>query len=148
MTSTVSPVSSRTSASAVIRNIMRPHSVAIVGMSAKPGSAGQIVLELLGNNKFDGPIHLVGRGAGDIGGRKVLGSIDELPIGVDLAIFTLPAGAVREAVEGCIRRKVKAAIVFASGFAEAGGDGVADQEEVAAIARAGGLHWLVRTALA
>jgi acetate---CoA ligase (ADP-forming) len=139
MTSIVSPVTSRTAASAVIGSIMRPRSVAIVGMSAKPGSAGQIVLELLGNNKFDGPIHLVGRGAGDIGGRKVLGSIDELPIGVDLAIFTLPAGAVREAVEGCVRRKVKAAVVFASGFAEAGGDGVADQEQIAAIARAGGL---------
>jgi acetate---CoA ligase (ADP-forming) len=139
MTSTVSPANSRAAASAIIGSIMRPRSVAIVGMSAKPGSAGQIVLELLGNNKFDGPIHLVGRGAGDIGGHKVLGSIDELPIGVDLAIFTLPAGAVREAVEGCIRRKVKAAIVFASGFAETGGDGVADQEQVAAIARAGGL---------
>ncbi|MDE2374635.1 MAG: CoA-binding protein, partial [Hyphomicrobiales bacterium] len=139
MTSTVSPESSRTAASAAIRSIMRPRSVAIVGMSAKPGSAGRIVLELLGNNKFDGPIHLVGRGAGDVDGRKVLGSIDDLPIGVDLAVFTLPAGAVREAVEGCVRRKVKAAIVFASGFAEAGGEGAADQEQIGAIARAGGL---------
>jgi acetate---CoA ligase (ADP-forming) len=139
MTSTVSPESSRTAASAAIRSIMRPRSVAIVGMSAKPGSAGRIVLELLGNNKFDGPIHLVGRGAGDVDGRKVLGSIDDLPLGVDLAVFTLPAGAVREAVEGCVRRKVKAAIVFASGFAEAGGEGAADQEQIGAIARAGGL---------
>lgn len=139
MTSTVSPESSRTAASAAIRSIMRPRSVAIVGMSAKPGSAGRIVLELLGNNKFDGPVHLVGRGAGDVDGRKVLGSIDDLPIGVDLAVFTLPAGAVREAVEGCVRRKVKAAIVFASGFAEAGGEGAADQEQIGAIARAGGL---------
>jgi acetate---CoA ligase (ADP-forming) len=139
MTSTVSAGASRAAASAVIGDIMRPRSVAIIGMSAKPGSAGRIVLELLGNNQFDGPIHLVGRGAGDIDGRKVLGSIDELPMNVDLAIFTLPAGAVRDAVEGCVRRKVKAAIVFASGFAEVGGDGVAEQERIGAIARAGGL---------
>ena len=73
--------------------MMRPRSVAIIGMSAKAGSAGRIVLELLTNNKFQGPIHLVGRSGADIEGRKVLASIDELPEGVDLAVFTLPAAA-------------------------------------------------------
>ncbi len=125
--------------SAAIGAIMHPRSVAIVGMSAKPGSAGRIVLELLHNNKFAGPIHLIGRSSGDIDGHKVLGSIDELPPDVDLAVLTLPAAAVREAVEGCIRRNVKAAIVFASGFAEASNDGVAEQERIGQIARAGGL---------
>jgi len=119
--------------------MMRPRSVAIIGMSAKAGSAGRIVLELLINNKFQGPIHLVGRGGADIEGRKVLASIDELPEGVDLAVFTLPAAAVREAVEGCVRRKVTTAVIFASGFAEFGSDGVGKQERIAEIARAGGL---------
>jgi len=118
---------------------MRPRSVAIVGVSAKAGSAGRIVLELMGNNKFDGPVYLVGRSAGDIEGHKVLASLDELPHDVDLAILTLPAAAVREAVEGCVRRRVKAAIIFASGFAEVGSDGVSDQDRIGEIARAGGL---------
>ena len=128
----------RMSASA-ISAMMRPRSVAIIGMSAKAGSAGRIVLELLTNNKFQGPIHLVGRSGADIEGRKVLASIDELPEGVDLAVFTLPAAAVREAVEGCVRRKVTTAVIFASGFAEFGSDGVGEQERIAEIARAGGL---------
>ena len=51
---------------------MRPRSVAIIGVSAKPGSAGRVVLELLGNNKFSGPIYLVGRSTADIEGHKVL----------------------------------------------------------------------------
>ena len=42
----------RTSASAVIGAIMRPRSVAIVGMSAKPGSAGRIVLELFAQQQI------------------------------------------------------------------------------------------------
>jgi acetate---CoA ligase (ADP-forming) len=130
----------RTSASAsAINFIMRPRSVAIIGLSTKPGSAGRIVLELMDNNKFGGPVHLVGRSAADIGSRKVLASIDELPQDVDLAIFTLPAEAVREAVEGCVRRKVKAAVIFASGFAEVGSDGASEQDRIGAIARAGGL---------
>jgi acetate---CoA ligase (ADP-forming) len=138
MTSNILAERQRPSASR-IGAIMRPRSVAIIGISAKPGSAGRIVLELLANNKFTGPVHLVGRSSADIDGHKVLSSIDELPQGVDLAIFTLPAAAVREAVEGCVRRQVKAAVIFASGFAEVGNDGTGEQDRIAEIARAGGL---------
>ena len=127
------------SAASAISAVMRPRSVAIVGVSAKPGSAGRVVLELLHNNKFAGPIYIVGRSTADIEGHKVLASIDDLPENIDLAVLTLPAAAVREAVEGCVRRKVKAAVIFASGFAEVGGDGNSEQESIGAIARAGGL---------
>ena len=125
--------------SSAVDAIMRPRSVAIVGVSAKPGSAGRVVLELLHNNKFGGPIHVVGRSTADIEGHKVLTSIDEIPENVDLAVLTLPAASVREAVEGCVRRKVKAAVIFASGFAEVGSDGNSEQDRIGAIARAGGL---------
>ena len=138
MASNISADRPRTSTS-TIGLIMRPRSVAIIGMSAKPGAAGLVVLELLDNNKFGGPVYLVGRSSTDIGGRKVLANIDELPQDVDLAVFTLPAAAVREAVEGCVRRKVRAAVIFASGFAEVGGDGTGEQDRIAEIARAGGL---------
>src|SRR5579863_6715395 len=129
----------RRMASAAITALMRPRSVAIVGVSAKAGSAGRVVLELLGNNKFRGPVYLVGRSSTDIEGRTLLASIDDIPEGVDLAVITLPAGAVREAVEGCVRRKVKVAVIFASGFAEAGSDGVSEQDRIGEIARAGGV---------
>src|ERR1700678_3201236 len=136
MTSNVS-ADRRRASSAGITSLRRPRSVAIIGVSAKPGSAGRVVLELLGNNKFSGPIYLVGRSTADIDGHKVLASVDELPEGVDLAVVTLPAGAVREAVEGCARRKVKVAVIFASGFAEVGSDGVSEQDRIGEIARAG-----------
>jgi acetate---CoA ligase (ADP-forming) len=125
-----------------ITYLMRPRSVAIVGISSKPGSAGRVVLELLDNNKFLGPVHLVGRSTADIGGRPVLTSMDELPRDIDLAVLTLPAAAVREAIEGCVRRGVKAAVIFASGFAEVNGDGTDEQTRIGEIARAGGLALL------
>ena len=56
MASNVSSDRPRISASA-ISSMMRPRSLAIVGVSAKPGSAGRVVLELLDNNKFTGPVH-------------------------------------------------------------------------------------------
>lgn len=123
-----------------IERMMRPKAVAIVGISSKPGTAGHAVLKNLEVNNFPGAIHLVNRGGGTIAGRPVVTSIDELPEGVDVAVFTLPAGAVRDAVAACVRRKVGAAVIFASGFAELGNR--AGQEEIAEIAREGGLALL------
>ncbi|OGA23457.1 MAG: hypothetical protein A3I01_18645 [Betaproteobacteria bacterium RIFCSPLOWO2_02_FULL_65_24] len=123
--------------SQAVARVLRPRSVAIVGMSSRPGSTGQIILDGLKLNDFKGDIYLVGRGAEPIDGRAVLPGVAALPEGVDLAVLTLPAGAVREAVAACVRRRVGAALVFAAGFAEIGDR--AGQDEVSAIAREGGL---------
>jgi acyl-CoA synthetase (NDP forming) len=120
-----------------VARFLRPRSVAIVGMSARAGSAGQVILQSLNLNNFKGDIHLVGRSSEPIDGRPVLRSPDELPKGVDLAVFTLPAAGVPQAIEACARRKVGSAMIFAAGFAEVGDQ--AAQDAVTATARAAGL---------
>jgi len=120
-----------------VARFLRPRSVAIIGISTRPGSAGQIILQCLKVNNFAGDVFLVGRSDAPIDGRAVLKSPDELPEGVDLAVFTLPAAAVPEAMQACARRKVGSAMVFAAGFAETGD--YATQDAVAATARAAGL---------
>ncbi|HEY4775075.1 MAG TPA: acetate--CoA ligase family protein [Xanthobacteraceae bacterium] len=124
---------------AAVERLMRPRSIAIVGISSKPGSAGQTVLANLTLNAYRGDIHLVGRAA-SIEGRPVLASVDDLPEGVDLAVFTLPAAAVHETLAGCVRRKVGAAVIFASGFSETGN--TAEQDAIARIAADGGVALL------
>src|SRR5258708_13719059 len=120
-----------------VARFLRPRSVAIVGISSRAGSAGQVVLQSLKLNNFKGDIHLVGRSNEPIDGRPVLKSPDELPEGVDLAVFTLPAAGVREAIEACARRKVGAAMIFAAGFAEVGDHRT--QDAVTTAARTAGL---------
>src|SRR4051812_15060570 len=87
-----------------VAKFLRPRSIAIVGMSARAGSAGQNVLQGLKINKFQGDIHLVGRSDEPIDGRPVLKSPEELPEGIDLAVFCLPAAGVRDAVTACVKR--------------------------------------------
>ena len=124
---------------AAVNSLLRPRSIAIVGVSSRPGSAGHMVLANLVANEFAGAIHLVGRNVGEVDGRACLNSVDALPENIDLAVLTVPAGAVAEAVAGCVRRKVKSAITFASGFAEMGEDERARQQEIGALATAGRL---------
>jgi acyl-CoA synthetase (NDP forming) len=120
-----------------VAKFLRPRSVAIVGISSRAGSAGQVILQSLKLNNFKGDIHLVGRTSEPIEGRPVLKSPDELPDGVDLAVFTLPAAGVREAIEACARRNVGSAMIFAAGFAEVGDH--TTQDAVTNAARAAGL---------
>jgi acetate---CoA ligase (ADP-forming) len=130
----------RSGHTAGVERLMRPRSIAIVGMSSKPGTAGHMILGNLTLNKFEGDIHLVGRSGGEVDGRPILASVDALPEGVDLAIFTLPAAGVRDAMTACVRRKVGSAVVFASGFAEVGERDA--QDVIAGIARDGGVAML------
>lgn len=125
---------------AAVEHFVRPKSVAIIGFSSKPSSPGRNMLANLTLNGYPADIHLVGRSGGDVDGRPILTEIDHLPEGVELAIFCLPAAGVAEAMAACARRKVKAAIVFASGFAEMGER--AKQEELAQIAAEGGIALL------
>jgi acetate---CoA ligase (ADP-forming) len=125
---------------AAVEYFLRPRSVAIIGISSRPGSAGMNALANFTLNDFAGDIYLVGRSGGEIEGRKVFTEIDELPEGVELAIFTLPAAGVHDAMRACARRKVRAVTIFASGFAEVGER--QSQDELAQIARDGGVALL------
>ncbi|WP_397459206.1 acetate--CoA ligase family protein [Pseudomonas asplenii] len=125
-----------------INPILRPDSVAIIGMSTKPGSASQVVLNNLLAGGYTGTVHLVGRSGGDYEGRTILSSVAELPEDVGLAILMVPSSAVLETITDCVSRKVRGAVCFASGFAEMGEEGRNQQQEIARIARAGNLTLL------
>ena len=62
-----------------------------------------------------------------------------MPDGIDCAILVVPSRSAAQALEECGERGVRAAIVFASGFAETGPDGAAAQTELADIARRYGM---------
>ena len=125
--------------SAAIDRLLRPKSVAIVGASATPGSLGHSLLVNLERVGFRGPIHLINPRRDEINERRCLKSIDELPAGVDVAVLAIPRAAVLESVRQLAVRAVGSAIIFSSGFAEVGAQGLAEQREIARIAREAGL---------
>jgi acetate---CoA ligase (ADP-forming) len=122
-----------------ITRLVRPRSIAIVGVSPEPGSPGGGVLDNLERAAYAGALHLVSRSRSEVRGRPCAGSIDDLPEGIDLAVLTVPRAAIVEAVAACARRRVGAAIIFAAGFAEAGGEWKAAQNRIAAVAREAGI---------
>lgn len=125
-----------------LQPLLAPNSVAIVGFSSKSGSAGRVVLRNLVAAGFVGDIHLVGRSGGEVDGRAVLTDVTALPTGVDLAILMVPSDSVLTTVQDSVARGVRAAVCFASGFAEMGEAGREMQADIAEAARAGGMRLL------
>jgi acetate---CoA ligase (ADP-forming) len=122
-----------------IGRLLHARSVAILGVSEKPGALGNQVLANLDRHGFPGAIHLINPRRDEIAGRPCLRSVAELPEGVDVAVLAIPGPAVLEAVRALAARGVGAAVIFSAGFAEGGDEGRAAQAEVARIAAESGM---------
>lgn len=122
--------------------LFQPKSVAIVGASSNPGKIGGMPLRLLRQFGYEGAILPVNPGHGQIQGLQAWSSVRDLPHAPDVAIVAVPASAVEGAVEDCVARGVRSAVLFSSGFSEAGGEGTAMQQRIADKARSGGLTLL------
>lgn len=123
-----------TNPSAIAR-ILNPKSIALIGFSPREGTSARMLYGNIRQENFPGEVYLVGRSAGEFEGQPVLASAEELPEGVDLALMTLPASAVRSTVETLVAKGVGGGVVYASGFAEFGDDGRSEQDALAQFAR-------------
>ena len=73
---------------------------------------------------------------GEILGRRVLTSIDDLPEGAaDLVFVCTPAAANLDLLKACAAKGVKAAFVTSAGYGEAGEEGRAAERQLVALAR-------------
>ena len=118
-----------------LRRLLHPRSIAVVGASSEPGSIGGAPLALLDRFGYKGDVHLVSRTRSQVNGRPCVPTIDDLPLGVDAAIFAIPKAGVAEAVEAAGRRAVGGVIVFSSGYGEMDVAGNEEQVELGQVAR-------------
>ena len=134
------PVSARTEPRLRdVQHIIRPRAIAIVGASADPRSFGGFVQGNLERFAYSGALHLVSRSSDDINGRPCVKTVDALPEGIDLAVLAIPESGVLDAVKALAARGCKAAVLFASGYAEAGEEGQRKQAELARVAEEAGI---------
>ncbi len=119
--------------------VFSPASVAVVGASADRGKWGGSVLGNLTEGGFPGGIYPINPKAEKILGLPAFASPEVLPETPDLVICALGGAAATPVVAECGRRGVPATIVIAAGFAEAGGDGIALQDQLARVADGGGV---------
>ncbi len=126
---------------ASLRALFAPRQVAVIGASRTPGKIGHAVVANLINAGFAGQIFPINPAGGKILGLTCLRSIADLPDAVDCAMLVVPAAEAVNAIRSCTAKGVRAVVIGASGFAEAGTDEArARQDEIATIARRAGMR--------
>ncbi|MEF8873783.1 MAG: acetate--CoA ligase family protein [Candidatus Thermoplasmatota archaeon] len=103
-----------------LERLFDPRSIAVIGASRKEGKVGYQLLSNILESGYDGEVYPVNPKGGEVLGKELYESIEELPEPVDLGIIVVPAKIVKEAVHQCGEKGVKHIIVISSGFSEVG----------------------------
>jgi acetyl coenzyme A synthetase (ADP forming)-like protein len=104
----------------VMTSLMRPSAIAVVGASDSEGKIGNSVMRNLVDGGFAGEIYPVNPKASEILGKKCYPDVAELPDGVDVAVFAIPAKFVPDTLAKVGDKGIPAAVLIPSGFAETG----------------------------
>jgi len=97
-------------------SLFAPSSVAVLGVSDRPGNLGAIVLRNLRAGGFAGPVWAVNRRATEVDGVPVLPSVEALPEAPGLAVLCTPPESIPGLVEELGRKGTRAVIVLTAGL--------------------------------
>lgn len=120
-----------TSNNNIIDLFLNPKSVAVIGASKNPLKGGYRITNNLILNNFKGDIYPVNPNSeGKLFGLEFKKSILEIEEEVDLAIFYVPNRVIPAILEDCIEKKIKGALIEASGFEEVGELGLELRDQI------------------
>jgi acyl-CoA synthetase (NDP forming) len=124
--------------------VLRPKSVAIVGASPDRSKFGGKVMNFLRRHSYSGQVLPINPRYDEIDGWPCYPDIASIPADtqLDAVLVAVPRQQAGEVVRECGRRGAAVAVVFTSGFAEAGGIGDALQAELLSNAAENGVRVL------
>ena len=92
--------------------LFEPRGIIITGVSNHPGKFGFVALHNLLTAGYRGEIFAIGREPGEVLGRNVLGSIDEVPVGrADMVFICTPPPLNEGLLRAAAAKGAKAAFV-------------------------------------
>lgn len=119
-------------------DLFDPRHIVVVGASDQPASAGARFVRALVRAGYAGRISTVHPRAIPVEGAIPFTTLDHCPDPVDHVVVAVGASGTTEHVAAACARSARTVHVFSSGFAEAGSEGRAHQDELAAIVRGTG----------
>ncbi len=125
-----------------LNSLLYPRSIAVVGASTQPDKVGGMPIRLLRELGYAGRLYPVNPSAAEVQGLRAYGSLADIGESVDLAIVAVPASSSQDVMAQLAGNGTRAAVVFTSGFAEAGEGGVRMQDVLARSARDAGVTLL------
>src|SRR5436309_1990434 len=114
-----------------LKNLLSPHSVALVGASPRHGSVGRALLNNIRKAQFKGEFGLVNPRYHEIDGVATVGSIAKLAFAPELVVLTAPARAIAGLIDEAGRHGAGGAVIVSAGLGHGAGS-LAEEAERAA----------------
>jgi acetyl coenzyme A synthetase (ADP forming)-like protein len=130
----------RAAAAQSVRSFLAPRSVAVVGASREAGSIGAALVSNLKQCGFTGAIYPVNPKAGEIDGLKAYPGVAAIGKPVDMALISVPAPMVEQAVRDCASAGVRSVVVISSGFGEVSSEGREIERRLREFVRSSGMR--------
>jgi acyl-CoA synthetase (NDP forming) len=122
-----------------IEKLLRPRSIALVGASEREHAAGNRILRNLVTGQFPGALYPVNPRYEGMRGLRCYPTLASLPERVDAVFIAIPAEDALKVLDEAGALGIPAALLNATGFADAGADGIARQRRLVDIARRHGM---------
>lgn len=110
--------------------LFNPQSIVIIGASSSIDKIGYRIIKNILDQNYSGKLYLVNPKGGQAFGCRMYKNIDELPDGIDLAIFVIPKSVIIPSIKECIKNNVKFVMILTAGFKEIGQEGVILEKQV------------------
>lgn len=124
------------------RVLLKPNSIALVGVSGDPGKTAGRPLQYLRQAGFSGSIYNVNPGRDKVQGELAYNTLYDLPEVPEHAFILTNTEAAMTAVEDCGRLGVPVATILATGFSESGPEGESREKRLAELAGRYGIRIL------
>ncbi len=123
-----------------LRPMLNPQSIAIIGASRDVVKMGGRLVKYPIRHGYAGRLYPVNPSGGEIQGLVSYRNVLEIPDSVDCAVIVVASDQVLPALEQCAQKGIRAAVILASGFAEADEKGKQLQKELTAFADRTGMR--------
>jgi acetate---CoA ligase (ADP-forming) len=118
-------------------NFFYPESIAVFGVTEAPNSFGARLIRSIKTFGYKGKIFAINNSGDQVMEYKIHRSVLEITEPVDLAVLCIPARFCPAAVEDCLKKGIKSALVLSAGFAELGDEGRQFEQELTRISKKG-----------
>jgi len=115
----------------MLKALLEPESIAVIGASRTPGKVGHEVVANLLASEFKGAVVPINPSASEVLGLKAYADLKTYGRPIELSVIAVPAPLVRAAVEASIAAGAGAVCVITAGFKETGPEGAALERDLA-----------------
>ena len=123
-----------------LAGFLSPQSIAVIGASEGVEKIGGRIIGNLIRHNYQGRLYPINLNRREIWGLPAYRDLATVPGPIDLALVSIPAAGVLEAIDACAAAGITRVVIASSGFADAGEEGAALQARVVARAQRAGIR--------